>query len=499
MARVASEPLPEGTLLDEKYVVVRHIKTGGMGAVYEVEHQGLKKRFAAKVLLPELLRRPRIVERFRREARAASATGHENIVEVTDLGETRGGVPFLVMELLQGRTLGAELKEGRFLPDRAVHVVRQMLGALGAAHARGIVHRDLKPENIFLLHRGQDPDFVKVLDFGIAKMLDDEDQQELTETGQVVGTPSYMAPEQARGDNIDHRVDIYAVGAMLYRMVTGTRPFVGNNLNALLFAIAEARPKLPRTLNPAVPESLERVIMRAMSLDPAGRYSSAQTFDAALVDDDKTSLRGPGAIVEQGEPSVSGPGFSDRDRSMHGGDSRLPTPQSPRWVLVASIVMGSLVVIGAGILGLRHIARSAERQAAAEAAAARARVLAEPVREITPITVDAQPMAARVYLDGYLMERQPLEIPSDGQKHIIRVEADGFVAEDRAFLAPQNGAGAPRTLAVRLRAKSGKKSRKPTSLDGTNLPSADEGVGGINPSDIKKVQKLLEAAGIGGD
>jgi serine/threonine-protein kinase len=219
------EPLPEGTRLDDKYVIVRHIKTGGMGAVYEVEHTGLGKKLAAKLLLPDLSRRPELLERFRREARAASATGHENIVEVTDLGATKGGVPFLVMELLQGRTLGAELKNGRLPPERAVHITRQMLSALKAAHNRGIVHRDLKPENIFLIQRASDPDFVKVLDFGIAKLLTEEVGEELTRAGQVVGTPTYMAPEQARGAEIDARADLYAVGAILYRMVTGNRPF----------------------------------------------------------------------------------------------------------------------------------------------------------------------------------------------------------------------------------------------------------------------------------
>src|SRR5581483_937740 len=223
----------------------------GMGAVYEVEHGPLGKRLAAKLLLPEFLRSATLLERFRREARAASATGHENIVEVTDLGETRGGLPFLVMELLNGRTLGTELKSGPLAPGRAVHVARQMLAALKAAHARGIVHRDLKPENIFLIQRGGDPDFVKVLDFGICKWPGEgEAVSELTATGQVVGTPSYMAPEQARGGAVDARADVYAVGAILYRMVTGERPFVAPNFNALLFAIAQGNATPPRQVAP---------------------------------------------------------------------------------------------------------------------------------------------------------------------------------------------------------------------------------------------------------
>jgi len=351
MRSVPSEILPAGTQLDDKYRVVRHIKSGGMGAVYEVEHVGLGKHFAAKVLLRELLTRPKLVERFRREARAASATGHENIVEVTDLGETDDGVPFLIMELLRGRTLGGELKEGRFECDRAVHIARQILAALDAAHARGIVHRDLKPENIFLIQRANDADFVKVLDFGIAKLLDDsEDDLQLTETGQVVGTPSYMAPEQARGDRIDQRIDVYATGAMLYRMVTGQRPFAGANLNALLFAIAEGKPPSPRSLNPLVSAQLEEVITRSMSVDLARRYPTAAAMSAALLDDDLTADRGPGRLQEPSEDSRTG--FSAQSMTMPGDAGPATAPRGKwMWVLVVVAIVAAL---GAGAAVVLH-------------------------------------------------------------------------------------------------------------------------------------------------
>ncbi len=344
MGSAPAATLAVGTQLDDKYRVVGHIKTGGMGAVYEVEHLGLGKHFAAKVLLPELLARPKLIERFRREARAASATGHENIVEVTDLGETKDRVPFLIMELLRGRTLGNELKVGRFECDRAVHIARQILAALEAAHAHGIVHRDLKPENIFLIQRASDPDFVKVLDFGIAKLIDDnEDDQQLTETGQVVGTPSYMAPEQARGDRIDQRIDVYATGAMLYRMVTGQRPFMGANLNALLFAIAEGKAPSPRGLNALVSEHLDEVITTSMSVDLGRRYSTAAAMSAALLDDDLTVERGPGRLQEPGEDSRTG--FSAQSMTMPGDGGPAKQPSMWVWVLV---VVGLMTAIGAG-------------------------------------------------------------------------------------------------------------------------------------------------------
>jgi len=472
MARSPSEPLPTGTYLDDKYVVVRHIKTGGMGAVYEVEHARLGKRLAAKVLLPELMKRPALVERFRREARAASATGHENIVQVTDLGETRAGVPFLVMELLDGQTLGAALKEGRFAPERAVHVARQILSALEAAHARSIVHRDLKPENIVLVKRGNDPDFVKVLDFGIAKVLDDDDGGEaLTETGQVIGTPSYMAPEQARGAAIDHRVDVYATGAMVYRMVTGQRPFRGDNFNQLIFAIAQGNPPPPRQLNPAVSEGLERVIARAMAVDPDARFATARAFADALADDDKTWERGPsragdGVTVE----SATGSGAAGwRDRTVvSGGGANAATEVRPpprrglralggvvNWAIVLAVV----VTVGgaAWLIGRRLYREWVVKERAVDAEEARRRVLTAPSVDLIPIDVRVEPAAiagvARLYLDNAAV--RAIELPKDGLKHTVRVEADGYVTDERMVQAPEpNGpVTTPRTLTVRLRKK----------------------------------------------
>jgi serine/threonine protein kinase len=473
MARSPSEPLSTGTHLDDKYVVVRHIKTGGMGAVYEVEHARLGKRLAAKVLLPELIKRPALVERFRREARAASATGHENIVQVTDLGETRAGVPFLVMELLEGRTLGAALKEGRFAPERAVHIARQILSALEAAHERNIVHRDLKPENIFLVKRGNDPDFVKVLDFGIAKVLDDDEPGEaLTETGQVIGTPSYMAPEQARGAAIDHRVDIYATGAMVYRMVTGQRPFRGDNFNQLIFAIAQGNPTPPRQLNPAVSEGLERVIARAMALDPAARFPTAKAFADALADDDKTWERGPARATEPTPEGATGSGSGAwRDRTVvsagGGGPSaatevRSPPPHRPRAFssLVSwGIVLGLVVTVGGlgWLLGRRLWREWVVKERAVDAEEARRRVLAAPAPEVVSVDVRVEPAAiagvVRLYLDGSPV--RAVELPKDGLKHTLRVEADGYVTDERMLQAPEPDGPitTPKSIVVRLRKK----------------------------------------------
>ncbi|HEX8952233.1 MAG TPA: serine/threonine-protein kinase, partial [Polyangia bacterium] len=317
------DELPAGASLDDKYRVVRHLSSGGMGAVYEVEHRGLGKRLAAKLLKPELARRADLLERFRREARAASAIGHEHIIEVTDLGQTAHRVPFLIMELLTGRTLSALCKaERRLEPARAVHIARQILSALAAAPARGIVHRDLKPENVFLIQRGGDPDFVKLLDFGIAKLLDDVDSPELTRAGQVVGTPTYMAPEQARGEkNVDGRADLYGVGAILYRMVTGQRPYSAPNFNALLFAIAQGQLEKPRKLEPGVSPHLEAAILRAMALDPRARFQTAAEFDEALDEDDRTRERSAADAARAGWAARKEARASDDDDDAAGTSS----------------------------------------------------------------------------------------------------------------------------------------------------------------------------------
>src|SRR5688572_6680844 len=202
-----------GAVLGGSYEVIRMVGEGGMGRVYEARHQRLpSKRFAVKMLHPDLARQPEVMTRFQREAEASSVLTHPNVVEVFDVSSSSDGRPYIVAELLQGEEMGNHLERVHKMPvTAAAHVVRQICAALGAAHAAGIVHRDVKPENVFLSGDGTQ---VKVLDFGISKVGDNKDG--LTKTGTVMGTPDYMAPEQARGDKVDARADIYAAGAILY-------------------------------------------------------------------------------------------------------------------------------------------------------------------------------------------------------------------------------------------------------------------------------------------
>lgn len=275
-----------------------------MGRVYEARHTRLhNKRYAVKMLHQELARQPEVVTRFQREAEAASALSHPNIVGVYDVNATRDGRPYLVGELLEGVELGAYLDQVSKLPvESAVRVVRQVCQALAEAHRHGIVHRDMKPENIFLV--GSEG-HVKVLDFGISKV--GEGNANLTKTGMVMGTPGYMAPEQARGARVDARADVYAVGAILYRCVTGQAPFEGLDPMATLTAVVSQEPMRPTQLEPNLPAALELVIQSAMAKNPDERFPDMETFDAELAafDPARASLLPP---APGGDPDVDGGG-----------------------------------------------------------------------------------------------------------------------------------------------------------------------------------------------
>jgi eukaryotic-like serine/threonine-protein kinase len=285
-----------GEIVDGRYRVERLLGTGGMGAVYEAEHVEIGKKVALKVLHPQYSRQADLVARFRREARAASKVGHPNIVDVTDSGTTEHGDVYFVMERLDGLDLGEVLRhERRVAPDRTVHIGVQICRALSAAHAAGIIHRDLKPENIFLVSRDGSADFVKVLDFGIAKqdMGNQNAPRRLTTPGIAMGTPEYMAPEQAAGKAIDGRVDIYSVGAILYEMLTGEPPHAGANVMEILSRKATEAPTPVRDINPDVSETLERVVLVCLERDPELRPQTMGALEYELT----KSMKGRGSAV----------------------------------------------------------------------------------------------------------------------------------------------------------------------------------------------------------
>ncbi len=277
-----------GTLLAGRYRVHAQIGGGGMGTVHAGEHLEVGRKVAIKILRPESAAHPALVERFRREARLTARVEHEHVVECLDVGVSDEGLCFYVMEWLRGEDLHALLRRERCLPwPRVRAIVVQICRALAAAHAQGVVHRDLKPGNVFLARREDNPDFVKVLDFGIAKLVaPDEPQGEvLTRIGEVVGTTPYMAPEMAAGEAFDHRIDVYAVGVILFQALCGRLPFRGKTPRQILTAILQA--ELPRlsAMHPGIVVSpqLEDLVARALHRDPAQRYQDMAALHEALM------------------------------------------------------------------------------------------------------------------------------------------------------------------------------------------------------------------------
>jgi serine/threonine-protein kinase len=290
-------------LVADRYRVIRKLGEGGMGSVYLAEHVVIEKKLVLKVLSPELAGRQDLVARFLQEARSASRIGHENVIDISDFGQSAEGFVYIAMEYLEGKDLGQVVRaEGALAWQRVRDIVMQICRALRAAHDKGIVHRDMKPENIFLIQREGRPEFVKILDFGIAKIMGlDPNGPRLTRTGMIFGTPEYMAPEQAEGKEADHRVDIYAVGCIIYHLLTGQTPFVADNFMAMLTKHLMEDPVLPSVRRPdlAITPEMDALLAKALEKDRDKRYQSMAEFLEAV-----SICRGPDQASSQG--SVAG-------------------------------------------------------------------------------------------------------------------------------------------------------------------------------------------------
>ncbi len=365
-----------GTTVAERYVIVGRVGSGGMGTVYRAEQQGMGREVALKVLRKDLGRDPDTAARFHREARTLSQLKHPNTVTVFDFGQTTDRLLFLAMELLEGEMLSTRVKrEGPLDVLFAIRAATGVLRSLDEAHARGIIHRDLKPDNIFLakVHgvEAQDSEVVKVVDFGIAKIRDGERGIDALQTqeGTVFGTPRYMSPEQAQGKPIDGRSDLYAVGVLLFHMLTGRPPFTDDDAVIVMAHHIKTVPPPVREVAPnrQIPESLERAVQRALAKDPAKRPQSAAEFlrmlDAAVTD--ARALAEGGAIVTTGATQVAG----------------------KRRAVTVGLVGVGLAALLVGIATLRTPTRAASRQVAP--------VTSTPAREVATNNVGSSETVAR--------------------------------------------------------------------------------------------------------
>jgi serine/threonine-protein kinase len=420
-----------GQVISERYRIVSKIAEGGMGEVYKGEHVDLGKAFAVKVIRAELSNDPDFAERFKREAIAASRIGHPNIVDVSDFGRTPDGRFYFVMEFLVGRTLTQLLKEQGALPaPRALAITLQMCRALEAAHQLGIVHRDLKPENILLLNRGGQADFVKVVDFGVAKVAE-PGRSGYTSVGMVVGTPQYMSPEQAAGTQLDARTDIYSTGLMLYEMLAGLPPFMGETPSLVMAAhiYKEAPPLMPAPNVGAVPESLRDVVRRMLAKAPTERPGTMGEVISVL----EAAQAELGVAGSGRNPIVLNTGM--RVAAASGSFATEVVRPKKRIALVAGAA-AAVLVVG---LGVAFLVRGSSETASAAATVTEPEAEAKPAPSPTPapavaakeetvkVSITTVPENAEILRGGALVGRTPKILTwKKGERAELKISLKGY-------------------------------------------------------------------------
>jgi eukaryotic-like serine/threonine-protein kinase len=390
-----------GATIDGRYKVEALLGEGGMGVVYRCVHTIIGKKVAMKVLRADLARDAEVTERFLNEAKSASTIGNAHIIDISDFGQFQDGSTYFVMEFLVGQPLTKIVEGGQAVPvPRILNIARQLAEGLSAAHAASIVHRDLKPDNIFLIDRGGEKDFVKILDFGIAKVSTAGEGAKLTRAGAVFGTPHYMSPEQAAGQPVDHRGDVYSFGVILYEMASGRVPFDADNFMGILTQHMYKAPVPIRALVPQpqeVPPGLEAIVLKCLSKRPEHRY---QSMDELIADLDKLKAGSvPSAVPEM--MSRSG-GFNVPADYFAKPQMPEPVPASPqskpgksKWPLLAGLagVVAAVAIVG-GIF-----AKSSQSGAQPSAAVASKPEPARPASSVAVTTPpDTSPLSKQVAL-----------------------------------------------------------------------------------------------------
>ncbi len=440
-----------GQTIDGRYRVVRLLGKGGMGSVYLGQHIVIGKQVAIKFLHAEFAHKEGMVRRFYREAQAAAAIGHKNIIDVADVGVSEKGEPYLVMEYLVGESLSGMLaRTGPIDCAAACGILEPVLKALAEAHDKGIVHRDLKPDNIFMVVEPGEAPTVKLIDFGISKFIEDAGQTKLTQTGAMIGTPAYMSPEQAKGvGDVDHRADLYSVGVILYEMLSGGLPFVGAHYNQLLVNLLTSSPRPPREVHAGFPAEAEDLVMALLAKDPDGRPQSAGELLVALqrlgsygqrqerlthfASGMETKTIAAGDLGETAVGEGSGEAATDvlSELAAQGtpqGWARTETRNRPgRRVLWGSI--GAAAIIGVVvILLLRVNVNSSDDVAPPPSSSAEPNITGSP--DGVRIEVKGAPPGAKIFYDNAPVPMNPFRVDKKTTLQSLRVQAaehDDFI------------------------------------------------------------------------
>ena len=439
------------------YRVIRLLGEGGMGAVYAAEHLLLGRMAAVKVLLPEHSASSATVTRFFNEARAATAIRHLGIVEIYDFGYTPDGSAYIAMELLEGQSLAARMRAGISRASDALAIARQIAGALAAAHAKSIVHRDLKPDNIFLIADAEvaGGERIKLLDFGIAKLQQiSASGAGVTNTGAVMGTPTYMAPEQCRGVSVDHRVDLYAVGCILYEMLGGVPPFSGEGAGDVLAAHIHVPPPSLRVRVPTLNVEVEALVQHLLAKDPARRVQSATAL-IAEIDRVSRHLGDEPRVVTR--PGANRP-VSAALTTLSAAVASAPVRERRRvgiWLGVAAATLAVVVAIASrgedapGAAAVPPVARApvvapevpigptpvVPSADAVQVDAGAPVIDVAPTTVVTPtpvatvaVELDSEPAGADVIVDGITLGQTPFrsELPAAGERQ-VKLRLRGYV------------------------------------------------------------------------
>jgi serine/threonine protein kinase len=520
------------------YKVIKQLGKGGMGAVYMGQHPVIGSKVAIKFLHPQYAHEDKIVDRFFNEARAVNVIGHDNILKILDLNITEDDRHYFIMEYLHGRPLQAMLKHGASVGlDVAGPVTIQICDALEAAHKKGIIHRDLKPDNVYLITMKGKKNFVKVVDFGIARVTDEQGMSTgKTQTGMVMGTPAYMSPEQGSGqtNKIDGRSDIYSLGVMMYQLATGKLPFPGTNFGEVLMGHLQLKPPAPRTLREDIPEVYEGIILKCLEKKQEDRYQTMHDLREAVsvcmdqlgiskelpkaddTDPDQGAvearpssspgMRTPGrptlpAQMKRSNPNIrsSRPGTSDpklrsgvmRGSRPPGSPSQPPMqmtqPPTSKTGLFVGLGIGALVLVGGGIAAMKFATHSAEVAVQEQAArdAVKAKKALQEV-EATPVffSIVSEPSDVDVvasWKDGEQKGQAPLsfDVPKNAKVHFEFSKA-GYINYAMDVIADQaqqiKATLKPSPVAEKREVAPGKEKKKKTDEEKKSAELPNDGV-----------------------